>query len=111
MTTFLNYFSLSEPRLVLAKGGGIQTVKQPLYFLAVLLGAFSLVIFNHIRDGAGYHWGSFVTSLIVSVLAFPYVYNHAGLKAARMSFAKWCLAFQYGFFWPAIFEKVQLSIH
>lgn len=105
MNNVANYFSLWTDTPVL--GHGIERVRQPLYFLGVLGGACALVIFNALQGKSQLVWTPFVIALIVSIITFPYVYEHAGLGRARLSLAKWCLAFQYGFFWPALMDKVQ----
>lgn len=111
MSAALDYFALSEPRAVLsAKGGGLERVKQPIYFIGVLLGAIALTVFNRVSEGAAWDWKSLVIALIVSILTFPYAYEHAGLSLSKMTLAKWCIAFQYGFFWPALLEKVKAAV-
>lgn len=109
MKSVAEYLSLYEPSPVLG-AEGIERVKQPLYFLGVVAGASSLVVYDQIRQGAPLQWGSFITALIMSVLTFPYIYENAGLESAKMSFAKWCLAFQYGFFWPVLFERIREGV-
>jgi hypothetical protein len=50
------------------------------------------------RERTGGAWKCcFVT--LKSVVTFPYIYDHAGLRRGGLTLAKWCSAFQNGFFW------------
>jgi hypothetical protein len=68
-------------------------------FLGVLLGAASKIVYDVVESGGLFEWKAFVVAAIASVVIFPYVYSNAGLNRGKATFAKWCLAFQNGFFW------------
>lgn len=92
----IDYFSLvsTEPL-----AGGTGTNRQVKLYIGVLLGALSKVIYDLLASGEGVSFSSFLIAAIASVVVFPHIYKEAGLNKGPLTFSKWCLAFQNGFFW------------
>jgi hypothetical protein len=107
------YFSLltdvpafSARKIVTSDEGTIRKA-QPIFFIGVLLGSLAKVTYDHFMAGAPFHWGQLVGAAIGSIVSFPAIYNAAGLKRrGDMSFAKWCVAFQHGFFWQVVMQEI-----
>ena len=106
MGSVADFMLLLTEEPALGKGGIIEK-RQPIYYSGVLAGAIGQAYFVHYREGAAFDWGAIVIALIVSLTTFAFVYERAGLNRAKMSFAKWCVAFQYGFFWPIVFGVIE----
>ena len=103
----MNYFSL-ETEVPAFGGSGKTTANQSVFFVGVLLGALSKVAYDYFDGKLPLTWGSFVLAAIGSIVTFPVIYKKAGLsRVGRLTFAKWCVAFQYGFFWQFIFHALQ----
>jgi hypothetical protein len=94
----LDYFALRSDVPELGSGGR-GTESQAILFLGVVLGAVSKVIYQAIQAHGIIEWRSLIIALIASVVTFPYIYDHAGLRRGGLTLAKWCSAFQNGFFW------------
>jgi uncharacterized membrane protein YiaA len=75
-------------------------------FTGVLAGTVGQWVFAAVQSGNGFRLAALVLGLIASVVTFPTIYYNAGLDKVKVSFVKWCVAFQNGFFWPAIIEQV-----
>lgn len=105
-----NYFLL--PTEVPAFGGAGTTSKnQPFYFLGVLLGALAKVLYDHFASAKPFQWGQLLVAAIASIVTFPTIYKSAGLsRKGQITFAKWCIAFQYGFFWQSVIEMAGAKI-
>ena len=105
-----DYFSLWTDSPVLG-GSGVGRIRQPLFFSGVLLGALGQAVFDYYREGKTLGVGELVIAIIASLVTFPWVYYRAGLnRVAQMSFAKWCVSFQYGFFWPVILKVIEKAL-
>ena len=105
------YFSLPTAVLVLGGKGGVTTQNQPVFFPGVLLGALSKVAYDHFQGTTPFAWGSLVIAVIGSFATFPTIYKNAGLsRVGRLTFAKWCVAFQYGLFWQVVFQEIGKNI-
>jgi hypothetical protein len=96
----VRYFSLE--RAVLG-GGGIK--HEIGLFTGVLAGAIGQWVFSATQSGK-FAWPGLVAGLIASIVTFPLIYDKAGLKESAFTFVKWCVAFQNGFFWPALIQQV-----
>jgi hypothetical protein len=110
---FKEYFALltDEPafsaRKTVAQEEGTLKKAQPIFFIGVLAGALAKVIYDHFMSGVAFHWGHLVAAAIGSIVSFPAIYNAAGLKRrGDMSLAKWCVAFQHGFFWQVVMQEI-----
>ncbi len=106
MVSFVDYFSLWTTVPVL--GGSAQSrIRQPVLFLGVLLGALAKVIFDWLTtQTSALAWQPFVVAAIAGIVAFPYIYEKAGLDRGRLTFAKWTVAFQNGFFWSVAMDAI-----
>jgi hypothetical protein len=104
------YFSLWTDSPAYGSSTGVVKIRQPFFFLGVLIGAMAHPVFDYYRDGSGMEAGQLIVAVIASLVTFPWVYYQAGLDRATMSFAKWCVAFQYGFFWPVIFKVIEKAL-
>ena len=51
-------------------------------------------------------WAPFAVAAIASLVAFPYIYEKAGLDRGQLTFAKWAVAFQNGFFWSVAIDAL-----
>lgn len=99
-----DYFLLATHRLV-AGGEGTEPQRQPIYFIGVLLGAIAKVYYDHFKSGVDFQWGQLGVAAIVSVVTFPTIYHTSGLdRAGSVTLTRWCIAFQYGFFWQSIIK-------
>lgn len=94
----LDYFSLWT-YYATAGGRGETKLRQLKLFSGVLAGALSKTIFDYFSDIGEIGVGSLVVATIASFVVFPLFYAQAGLNRGRLTFSKWCLAFQHGFFW------------
>jgi len=74
-------------------------------FTGVVAGAVGQWLFAATNSGR-FAWQGLVLGLIASIVTFPVIYNSAGLKNSNFTFVKWCVAFQSGFFWPALLDQV-----
>ena len=94
----LDYFSLWSEVPALGGPGRART-RQAVLFVGVLVGALSKVVYDAAQSSGPMEWLAFAVAAVASVVVFPYVYYHAGLNRGQLTLAKWCLAFQNGFFW------------
>jgi hypothetical protein len=108
-----DYFSLwtdvpaFSAKKAAAPAEGTLKRRQPILFLGVLLGALAKVVYDHFMSGAAFDWKQLVPAAIASVVSFPALYSAAGLKRrGDLTFAKWCVAFQHGFFWQSVIEQI-----
>jgi hypothetical protein len=47
-----------------------------------------------------------------SVLVYPVLWAKAGLKKQDdLNLAKWCIAFEHGYFWPVLLTQVARAFH
>lgn len=93
-----DYFSLWT---VVPAMGGSGTVKfrQVKLYVGVLFGALSKVVYDYLVGDGSIDYGAFLIAAIASIVVFPHIYYQSGLNKGHLTFAKWCLAFQSGFFW------------
>lgn len=104
LNKIIHYFSLQRSQL-----GDNEGVKRELIlFSGVLLGTVGHWIFNMLQNNQ-FAWPGLILGLIAGVVVFPTIYYQAELKRSKVTFVKWCVAFQNGFFWPALFELVGQS--
>ena len=50
-----------------------------------------------------------ILGVIASFVTFPTIYYTADLSQSKPNLIKWCVAFQNGYFWPALMEQVGRS--
>ncbi len=103
----VRYFSLERTDPVVL---GHKDVKRELIlFTGVLAGSVGYWLFDIVQTGK-FAWGGLILGIIASFVTFPTIYYNAGLDKApakaSMSFVKWCVAFQNGFFWPSLIHQV-----
>jgi len=103
-----DYFLLAAD--VPAFGQGTVRQKQYGLFFGVLSGAVSQIVYDALTTGRAPHLAEFGLACIASFVTFPYVFFHAGLNRARLTFAKWCVAFQYGFFWHIVIQVIAKNL-
>lgn len=101
----VRYFSLERPVFGAATG-----VRRELYlFSGVLAGSVGQWLFAFAQTGKP-EWATLVLGVIASFVTFPVIFHNAGLDEAqtkfKMTFVKWCVAFQNGFFWPSLMQQV-----
>lgn len=95
-----NYFSLARP--ILGRG---SVERQLILFTGVVAGSIGQWLFAAIQND---HFApaGLLLGLIASIVTFPAIFYNAGLDKVEVTFVKWCVAFQNGFFWPALLEQV-----
>ncbi|HMG73533.1 MAG TPA: hypothetical protein VK582_08530 [Pyrinomonadaceae bacterium] len=94
----VHWFSLERP-----KQGGVT--RDVILFTGVVAGTVGQWAFASVQVGK-FGWHGLVLGLIASIVTFPVIYYNAGLNQNKLSFVKWCVAFQNGFFWPAILGQI-----
>lgn len=94
------YFSLWSEEAALGPKGQTRHRQIKLY-LGVLLGALSKVVYDALvgANEGSFELASFLVAAIASIVVFPQFYYQGGLNKGKLTFAKWCFAFQNGFFW------------
>lgn len=90
-------------------GSGIVK-REIVLFSGVVLGTIGQWVFTVVNSGR-LEWKSLLLGLIASIVTFPFIYYNAGLNKSKMSLVKWCVAFQNGFFWPALLQQVGQTFH
>ena len=93
-----SYFALERPVM-----GGVES--QLVLFSGVVLGSVGQWAFAGLQNG---HFPpvQLFLGLIASLVTFPAIWQNAGLSNVKVNFVKWCVAFQNGFFWPALMAQV-----
>lgn len=101
------WFSLERKPsdLMLGPGKPAKGDRQIVLFTGVLAGAAGQWLFAAVSSRT-YSFEGLVLGLIASVVTFPAIYYNAGLDRTKVTFVKWCVAFQNGFFWPTLLEQV-----
>jgi hypothetical protein len=94
------YFSLERPRF-----GAVGVIREIFLFTGVLAGVIGQSIITALPTG-NFVWTSIVPGLIAAFVTYPAIYYNAGLNKSNVSFVKWCVAFQNGYFWPALLDQV-----
>jgi predicted membrane channel-forming protein YqfA (hemolysin III family) len=108
LASIIDYFSLWTAVPELGGRGAQGRVRQPLVFFGVLLGALAKVVYDWLTASqtSALSWQSFVVAAIAGLVAFPYIYEKAGLNRGQLTFAKWAVAFQNGFFWTVAMDAI-----
>jgi hypothetical protein len=99
----IGYFSLERPRF-----GAAGVIREIFLFTGVLAGVVGQAIITELPTG-NLVWTSFIPGLIAAFVTYPAIYYNAGLNKSNMSFVKWCVAFQNGYFWPALLDQLGKS--
>lgn len=88
--------------------GGTQS--QLILFTGVVAGTVGRWLVSLMEHGA-FSYSGLGVGLIASIVTFPVIWNNAGLKElGGVNFVKWCVAFQNGYFWPALLEQVGKAV-
>jgi hypothetical protein len=103
LNAFVRYFSLERPVM-----GGAGVERQLVLFTGVVAGAVGQWLFTAFRTG-NFAPAGLILGLIASIVTFPAIYYNSGLDKTKVTFVKWCVAFQNGFFWPSLLEQVGRS--
>lgn len=98
-----NYFSLEAP--VFGGKGGAGVKSQFILFTGVAAGSIGQWAFSGLRNGH-FVTADLLVGLIASIVIFPTIFQKAGLNKVKVNFVKWCVAFQNGFFWPALLQQI-----
>lgn len=96
------WFLLERPVL----GGKKGVESQFSLFTGVVAGSVGQWLFAALSSGK-YVWPGLALGLIASIVTFPLIYYNAGLNKEKLTFVKWCVAFQNGFFWPSLLDQVR----
>lgn len=104
----LDYFSLWAD-IPVAGARGIGKVRQIVLYVGVLAGIGGKLVYDHFASDQFITIPSIILSIIISIVIFPKIYYDAGLNKGDLNFVKWCVAFQNGYFWTAIFDAVSQS--
>lgn len=112
LSKIARWFSLERKPsdLMLGSEKPAKADRQIVLFTGVLAGAAGQWLFAAVSSGAlragTYSFDGLVLGLIASVVTFPAIYHNAGLDRTKVTFVKWCVAFQNGFFWPTLLDQV-----
>lgn len=98
-----SYFSLERPVL-----GHSGVERQLILFTGVAAGSIGQWVFAGIQSNS-FALSTLVLGLIASIVIFPAIFQNAGLNKVEVNFVKWCVAFQNGFFWPALLAQIGKS--
>jgi hypothetical protein len=101
-----HYFLLERP--VLGDSKGVK--HEVILFTGVVVGTAGQWLFAALTSGK-FVWQGLILGFIASIVTFPAIYYNAGLnktdpKKPGLTFVRWCVAFQNGFFWPSLLEQV-----
>ena len=101
-----SYFLLEKPVL---GGGGVKS--EGVLFIGVLAGSVGQWLFTALQQHS-FPANRLVLGLIASIVTFPAIFQKGGMKeAAEVTLVQWCVAFQNGFFWPALLDQVSKAQH
>jgi hypothetical protein len=89
--------------------GGRGVVKEVVLFTGVVVGTVGQWLFSSFTNGK-FAWQGLVLGFVASFVTFPVIFYNAGLNKTKLTFVKWCVAFQNGFFWPTLLEQVGRSL-
>ena len=103
LSRLVHYFSLETAVM----GGGVK--RQLFLYTGVVAGTVAKWLFDFLSGGA-FAWQPLVLGLIASVVIYPTIFEKAGLNKSPADFLKWCVAFQNGFFWVALFASIGKTI-
>lgn len=92
------------------QAAGTTKQKQAILFLGVLVGAALKVVYDVLSDGHVFGWKPFALAAIGAIVTFPAMFYGAGMQRARLTFAKWCVALQYGFFWSIVLDAASKKL-
>ncbi len=85
--------------------GKSGTKREIILFTGVVAGTLGQWLFTAVGKGQ-IAWQGAILGLIASIVTFPVIFYNAGLDKEKLTFVKWCVAFQNGFFWPTLLEQV-----
>ena len=102
------YFSLRTQMAVLGGAGAVFKKELKLY-AGVAMGTMARPIYDALINSTPIGWPIVGAGLIASVIVFPAVYANGGMNRGSLTLAKWCVAFQNGFFWQALMETISSS--
>jgi hypothetical protein len=109
MRSVADYFSLWSE--VPAFGSDSTTkARQPILLLGVVAGALGSLVLEWSTSKNPIAISSAVAAVVGGIASFPSIYYGAGLNRGPLSLAKWCLAFQNGFFWEAVLHTASQAI-
>jgi hypothetical protein len=100
LSAIRSYFSLERPVL-----GGSGVDRQVVLFTGVIAGSVGQWVFTGLQEH-NFPATRLALGLIASIVTFPAIFQKAGLNQVKVSLVKWCVAFQSGFFWPALLDQV-----
>lgn len=103
LLNLIKYFAL-EARI--PQAGPIKKLHQEILYLGVLAGIFGKALNEYFLNGSQISVGQLASGVIISLVIFPVVYRHGGFDRRRLNLVTWCIAFQNGFFWPIMLERV-----
>ena len=76
----------------------------------MLAGSLSKVVYDAFStEGTAITLAALLVAAIASIVTFPQIYNQAGLNRGPLTFMKWTVAFQNGFFWSVIMGEISLA--
>jgi|GEM_PF-5488744 len=101
MNKIIHWFSLE--RAVMGPGG---VKSEVILFTGVVVGTVGQWLFTALGPDGKFRWQGLVLGFIASIVTFPVIFYQAGLNKTKLSFVKWCVAVQNGFFWPTLLEQV-----
>lgn len=96
-----SYFLLERPVM----GGSKGVDRQVVLFTGVVAGSVGQWVFAGLED-RNFPVSRLALGLIASIVTFPTIFQKAGLNQVKVTLVKWCVAFQSGFFWPALLDQV-----
>jgi hypothetical protein len=89
--------------------GGLVITKEVKLYLGVAGGVAARPIYDALINSTSVAWPLVLAGIIASVLIFPGVYDKGELNRGPLTWAKWCIAFQNGFFWQSLVETIAKS--
>jgi len=104
LNKIVHWFSLERPAL-----GAAGVKREIILFTGVVAGTIGQWLFAALGNGK-FVWQALVLGFIASIVTFPVIFYNAGLNKTKMTFVKWCVAFQNGFFWPTLLEQVSQTL-
>ena len=102
-----NYFRLEAKTAVLSADGGTENESQIRLYFGVLLGALCKVPYDYYISGIEISVPTIIVSVIASIVVFPQIYAQASLNRGPVTFMRWAVAFQNGFFWSVAIEAIR----
>ena len=103
------YFALESQIAILGERGSTNRRQLRLY-IGVLCGAMAKEAYDALQSSAPISWTRIAMAFIASIVVFPALYSTAGLNRGPLTFSKWCIAFQNGFFWGVTIDGIGNSM-